>query len=303
MSGAPDFGIFDSQETLPSKRLTDQGATLLGFEKRFQKVSRQLRLLMHLGDLHKWSQKHHGGATKICSYVAAQYPLVIFHGDVGTGKTVTAESIANRLVVEDQKADDSILFKLSTRVRGGGKVGEMGTLINQAFQEVIKSAGGKRRAILIIDEGDSLAAKRSQEHSHHEDKVAVNTLIQNIDELARFNGRILVFLCTNRHSALDPAILRRAAVKEEFLRPDEGERFDLFNLDLAEFGFAKKEISELVEATGFNKKRNAGWTYSDIRLRLYPAALALAFPDKKLEMNHLLATAKEIEPSPMMEEA
>jgi SpoVK/Ycf46/Vps4 family AAA+-type ATPase len=257
---------------------------------------------MHLGDLQKWSQKHHGGPTKICNFVAAQYPLVIFHGDVGTGKTVTAESIANRLVVEDEKADDSILFKLSTRVRGGGKVGEMGTLINQAFREVVKSAGGKRRAILIIDEGDSLAAKRSQEHSHHEDKVAVNTLIQNIDELARFNGRILVFLCTNRQSALDPAILRRAAVKEEFLRPSEEERFDLFNFDLGEFGFSKKEISDLVEATGFNKKRNASWTYSDIRLRLYPAALANAFPDKKLEIRHLLDSAREIEPSPKMED-
>ena len=29
-----------------------------------------------------------------------QYPLVIFHGDVGTGKTATAECIANRLVAE-----------------------------------------------------------------------------------------------------------------------------------------------------------------------------------------------------------
>lgn len=302
MSSVAELNIFDSQEPLPSKRLTEQAATLLGFEKRFQKVSRQLRLLMHLGDLQRWSQKHHGGTTKICSYVAAQYPLVIFHGDVGTGKTVTAESIANRLVVEDDKADDSILFKLSTRVRGGGKVGEMGTLINQAFHEVIKSAGAKRRGILIIDEGDSLAAKRSQEHSHHEDKVAVNTLIQNIDDLARFNGRIIVFLCTNRQSALDPAIMRRATVKEEFQRPNDEERFDLFNFDLGEFEFSRKEISELVEATGFNKKRTASWTYSDIRLRLYPAALAIAFPDKKLEIRYLLDSANEIEPSPVMDD-
>src|SRR5258708_513973 len=88
-------------ESLPSKRLTNQGKTLLGFERRFVKVSSQLRLLMHLGDLQKWSGKHHGGPTKICEYVAEQYPLVVFYGDVGTGKTVTAESIANRLVVED----------------------------------------------------------------------------------------------------------------------------------------------------------------------------------------------------------
>jgi SpoVK/Ycf46/Vps4 family AAA+-type ATPase len=294
--------IFDCQEPLPCKRLSDQGKTLLGFEKRFQNVSRQLRLLMHLGDLQKWSQKHYNQLTRICAFVATQYPLVIFYGDVGTGKTVTAECIANRLVEEDRNADDSILFKLSTRVRGSGKVGEMGTLINQAFQEVIKSAGEKRRAILVIDEGDSLAAKRSQQHSHHEDKVAVNTVIQNINDLSRFKGRILVILCTNRLNILDPAILRRAAIKQEFNRPTEDERFDLFNMDIDDLNFSKNDIEKLVNATGPSNKQNITWTYSDIRQRLYPAALAKAYPENKLTIEHLLAAANEIDPSPIMEE-
>ena len=77
--------------------------------------------------------------------------------------------------------------------------------------------------MLIIDEGDSLAATRAQEHSHHEDKVAVNTLIQCIDDLRRLGGRVVVFLCTNRLSVLDAALQRRAAIVEEFIRPDEGE--------------------------------------------------------------------------------
>ena len=101
----------------------------------------------------------------------------------------------------------------------------------------------------------------------------------------------------------EPAILRRAAVKEEFLRPSEEERFDLFNLDLREFEFSKQGISELIDATGLHGKRNANWTYSDIRLRLYPTALAKAFPDKKLEIHHLLDSARELEPSPVMEDA
>lgn len=76
----------------------------------------------------------------ICNLVADQYPLVIFHGDVGTGKTATAECIANR-IVSDSRAEDSLLYKLSNRVRGSGKVGEMGTLLTQAFAEVIEAAG------------------------------------------------------------------------------------------------------------------------------------------------------------------
>ena len=133
--------------------------------------------------------------------------------------------------MDDEKADDSVLYKLSTRVRGSGKVGEMGTLINQTFDKVIHDTK-HRRAILVIDEGDSLAAARSQDHSHHEDKVAVNTLIQRIDELKRFRGRILIILCTNRLSVLDPAIVRRAAIVEEFRRPTDDERRDLFQTDL-----------------------------------------------------------------------
>ena len=72
---------------------------------------------------------------------------------------------------------------------------------------------------MIIDEADSLAASRNGDQSHHEDKVAVNTLIQRIDDIQRCKGRVLVFLCTNRFAALDPAIVRRAGRIEHFDRP------------------------------------------------------------------------------------
>src|SRR5947208_2014159 len=76
----------------------------------------------------------------------------------------------------------------------------------------------------IIDEGDSLAASRHNQQSHHEDKVAVNTLIQKIDDARRSGGRVLVFLCTNRFASLDPAIVSRAGHTEEFLRSNDQER-------------------------------------------------------------------------------
>jgi len=63
---------------------------------------------------------------------------VIFHGDVGTGKTATAEAAANALTTEMKR--DAMLFKLSTRVRGTGNVGEMSALINQAFEIVAQQA-------------------------------------------------------------------------------------------------------------------------------------------------------------------
>ena len=301
MTTAIISNVFDRETPLPDDNLLAQSQTLLGFSDRYDRVRQQLNLLIHMNDLQRWGQQHHRQHLKICDFVEDQYPLVIFHGDVGTGKTVTAEGVANQLIVDDEKADDSVLYKLSTRVRGSGKVGEMGTLINQAFDKVIQVTK-HRRAILVIDEGDSLAAARTQDHSHHEDKVAVNTLIQRIDELKRHKGRILVILCTNRLSALDPAIVRRAAIVEEFRRPTDAERRDLFKVDLDGLGFTPADLEALVEATGVQAAHKTPWTYSDIRSRLYPKALAQAYPDSPLTIDHLLAAARTLRPSPVLED-
>lgn len=168
--------VFDTEIELPASQLTEREKTLLGFERRYERIQNQLRLVLNQDQLSTWSSTHHNTVLPICNLVADQYPLVIFHGDVGTGKTATAECIANR-IVHESGTEDSVLFKLSNRVRGSGKVGEMGTLLTQAWAEVAEAAGKNRRAILIIDEGDSIASSRSQSQSHHEDKVAVNTLI------------------------------------------------------------------------------------------------------------------------------
>jgi SpoVK/Ycf46/Vps4 family AAA+-type ATPase len=293
-------GIFDAKVPLPDSRLAAREKTLLGFDVRYRKIHDQLRLLLNLGELGTWSQKHHQKKLPLCELIADQYPLAIFYGDVGTGKTATAECLANRLARESG-AEDSQLFKLSNRVRGSGKVGEMGTLLTQAFSEVVQSAGKSRRAILVIDEGDSLAASRSQEHSHHEDKVAVNTLIQCIDDLRSFNGRIVVFLCTNRLSAVDAALMRRAAVVEEFQRPNDDERRALLSMDLDGLGLSAAQMEELVRTTGPIGKE-PGWTFSDIRTRLYPAAMASAFPARPLTYADLQAVAKAMRASPVIED-
>lgn len=292
--------VFDSETPLPDQALAAKAKHLLGFEARYTRVSNQLRLLLSLSELGDWNKKHHGGKLLLVDFVADQYPLVIFHGDVGTGKTATAECLANRLVT-DARVEDSILFKLSNRVRGTGKVGEMGSHLSEAFHRVTQSAGKGRRAILIIDEGDSLATSRTEDHSHHEDKVAVNTLIQGIDDLRKFGGRVVTFLCTNRLSVLDPALRRRAAITEEFTRPSPEERRQLFKLDLAALHLTDTQISQLVAATDA-KTGQPAWTYSDIRTRLYPAALALAFPNHPLAFEHLRSILSIMKPSPALKD-
>lgn len=290
----------ENKTILPDLALSFREGSLLGFDTRYARVNEQLRLILNLQDLTHWSKQFYKQRLPVCELVSEQYPLVIFHGDVGTGKTATAECIANRLAKES-KVEDPLLFRLSNRVRGNGKVGEMGTLLTQAFADVVQSAGKTRRAFLIIDEADSLATVRSQEHSHHEDKVAVNTLIQCIDDLRRHGGRVVVFLCTNRLSVLDPALVRRAAIVEEFSRPSDDERLDLLTKDLDGLGFGAADLQAIATATGPTVSR-PGWTYSDFRTRLYPTALAKAFPSRPVSAEDFLGAAATLQPSPVMED-
>jgi hypothetical protein len=228
------------------------------------------------------------------------YPLAIFHGDVGTGKTASAEAasdaLARMLDVEGH------LLKLSTRVRGIGHVGEMSTLIGDAFDEALALAGTSRFVTLLVDEGDALAFNRAAERAHHEDRVGVNTMIQKIDDARRLRGRLLIILCTNRFVALDPAVIRRAALIETFERPSEEERRELLAATLTGVALETEEIDALVAATGEHDGRPA-FTFSDIQTRLISAALAHAYPERGLRATDLLAAAAELEPSPRMADA
>jgi len=289
--------LFELELELPNAAIAAASARLVGFENRYQRLHRDLRLLSDPEQLRAWSKKHHHKELVICNAVADRYPLVIFAGDVGTGKTVTAEGACDRLAREAHR--EAMLFKLSTRVRGSGKVGQMSTLLNQAFEVVAKQAGKTRHAFLIIDEADSLASTRETVQSHHEDKVAVNTIIQKVDDHRRHSGRVLVFLCTNRASALDPAIVRRAARTEPFDRPTDQEREELLRMDLDGLNIKDDVIRELVRLTGPQDGR-PGFTFSDLRSRLLPDALCRAFPTRALSSDDLVHAAKEARPSPVV---
>ncbi len=290
---------FESRRELPDEALRAQAARLVGFTRRFDRLTGHMRLLADVDGVKHWAERFHGGGSLVAS-LGDRYPLIVFHGDVGTGKTATAEAAADALA----RALDTegFLLRLSTRVRGIGHVGEMSTLISDAFTEAITLAGRRRFVALIIDEGDALAFNRSAERAHHEDRVGVNTLIQKIDDARQLSGRLLIFLCTNRYTALDPAILRRAALIDEFQRPDERERRELFTATLAGVAITPQLLDKLAEITG-QHDGHPSFTFSDIQTRLLPAAIARAYPERALTADDLLIAAAELEPSPVMRES
>lgn len=290
---------FEMRRELPDERLAAQGKRLVGFARRYARLEGQMRLLTEIDGVRTWAVRHHQGGEGLVAALGDRYPLIIFHGDVGTGKTASAEAVADRLT---RLLDvEGYLLKLSTRVRGIGHVGEMGTLIADAFDEALRIAGKSRFVTLLVDEGDALAFNRGAERAHHEDRVGVNTIIQKIDDARELGGRLLIILSTNRFTALDPAVVRRASLVESFGRPTPEERRELLEMTLAGVTVPPTELDALVTATGERGGR-LPFTFSDIQTRLIPAAVARAYPERPLTAEDLLAAAAELDPSPSMEE-
>jgi AAA+ superfamily predicted ATPase len=286
--------IFDNIITLPSKEVQKQTENLVGFQSKFDRIYNNLKLLLDQGSLSDWSKKFHKVDLPIISQLKDKYPLIILAGDAGTGKTISATSIADKMTRELGK--EGYFLKLSTRVRGEGMHGEMGKLVNDAFAELKKQAGKRRLAFLLIDEADAIATTRATGQMHQEEKAAVNTLIQKIDEIREMNGRAIIFMSTNRLHFIDEAILRRAAIVLEFKRPTEEEYKELYAQSLEGLNLTDEQLKELAKLS--KKEGGVGYSFSDVRLKVLPEAVALAYPDKPISFEILKEVINNVQPSP-----
>lgn len=282
---------------LPTEKLTKQAAGLVGFERRYEQVARQLRLILEKDEVASWSRKHYGRVIDACVWAENRHALCIFSGDVGTGKTATAECIANRLCRDTGR--EGRLLKVGSDIRGSGLHGDMSRRIGAAFTALADQAGKKRLAFLLVDEADAIATERSTEQMHQEEKAGVNFLIQGLDGIRAKNGRAAAFLCTNRASILDAAIVRRAVCRMSFERPTREEAEELLRRDLAGAKIPEEAIRRLAAKTiSANGESKAGYTFSDYRQRWLPAAIARAYPGDRLTPQILEETAEEIRATP-----
>lgn len=288
--------IFDNTIELPNEEIQVQTQSLIGFESKFNRIYNNLKLLLDQDSLSEWSKKYHMVELPIIKQLKEKYPLIILAGDAGTGKTISAAAIADRMTRELKK--EGFFLKLSTRVRGEGLHGEMGKLVNDAFSELKSQAGKRRFAFLLIDEADAIATTRATSQMHQEEKAAVNTLIQKIDEIREMNGRAIIFMSTNRLHFIDEAILRRAAVILEFERPTLEECKELYAQSLNGLNFSTEELYELASMSITNGESDLGYSFSDIRLKVLPEAIANAYPNQPLSFSILKETIKSIKPSP-----
>ncbi len=307
MRGRPtvDQRFFEAERVYPDRAARAWYDRLVGLDEHKRQLLLELELLLYPDRLAEWSRRHHGCEIVACRIMAARAPLVLLEGDVGCGKTALAVTVGDALA---QRVSGKVhLLKVNTQVRGTGMVGEMTELIVQAFTraEALADRLNGAPVLLLIDEADALAAKRVDQHMHHEDKAGLNTLLQRLDGLRESGRRIAVIFITNRPDALDPAVRRRSALRLTFARPDDESRAELFRRSVPELNLEEKQLKELVTLTGSaaEEKYRSTFTYSDISDRLIPAAVRAAYEaGRPLAAADLIEQANVMQPTPLMSE-
>lgn len=306
MEGAkPSFEeLFEQVITYPDFEYQERLNELVGIDEQKDQLTKILSLLVNPSGIEEWAKKHHNGAYKVINFVLKRPPLVVLEGDVGSGKSELATTIGDA-VARQEKIEISLL-PLSLSTRGEGRVGQMTKLISAAFDYTIEraeklknSSGGARGAvILLVDEADALTQSRENAQMHHEDRAGVNAFIRGVDRIG--NGKLpaAVIMCTNRLSALDPAVKRRAADILKFGRPNEEQRLAVLKESFKELGLSEKQLKKVVSATGGNCNREYGFTFSDLTQRLIPAIVLDAYPNEPVTEEIILKIVTKIEPTP-----
>jgi SpoVK/Ycf46/Vps4 family AAA+-type ATPase len=129
----------------------------------------------------------------------------IFVGQPGVGKTLTSRWLAAQLNLP--------LYVLDLTAVMSSLLGRSGSNIRAAL-DFAKSSP----CILLLDEIDSIAKRRSDDSDIGELKRLVTVILQELDE---WPSEGLLLAATNHPELIDPALWRRFDLKVEFELPDQ----------------------------------------------------------------------------------
>jgi AAA+ superfamily predicted ATPase len=148
---------------------------------------------------------------------------IIFYGPAGTGKTMTANSLARSLKRQVLSFDCSKILSMY--------VGESEKNVRKIFDTFYElSQKTKTEPILLLNEADQFLSARSSGISSGADQM--HNQMQNIflEQIENFKGMLIA--TTNLLENIDKAFSRRFNYKIEFKKPNEAQREQLWGLML-----------------------------------------------------------------------
>jgi AAA+ superfamily predicted ATPase len=148
---------------------------------------------------------------------------IIFYGFPGTGKTLTAHSIAKELNRPILSLDASKILSMY--------VGESEKNVRRMFDEYYEiSEKLKTKPVLLLNEADQFLSTRTTASFSSADKM--HNQMQNIflEQLEKFDG--ILIATTNLLETIDNAFSRRFDYKIKFEKPSFAERVKLWEMKL-----------------------------------------------------------------------
>ena len=154
---------------------------------------------------------------------------IMFSGNPGTGKTMTASIIANELKLPIYVV---LMDKIVTKY-----MGETSAKLRQIF-DFIEDVP----AVYLFDEFDAIGGQRGKDNEVGEMRRVLNTFLQFIE---RDHSDSLIIAATNNLELLDQALFRRFDDVIHYQLPTDNEKIQLLKNRL-NGNLSKKEIKELL---------------------------------------------------------
>lgn len=192
----------------------------------------------------------------------------LFHGASGTGKTLSAEVLANELGLD--------LFRIDLSSVVSKYIGDTEKNLKKLFD-----AAERCGAVLLFDEADALFGKRTEVKDSHDRyaNIEVGYLLQRMESY-----RGIAILTTNMKDSFDPAFLRRLRFIVGFPFPGPAERKEIWRKCIP----AKAPLANI----DFDKLARLNISGGHIRNIALSAAFLAADESSKIKMSHFRMAAK-----------
>jgi SpoVK/Ycf46/Vps4 family AAA+-type ATPase len=271
----------------PDTSLERKWNSLYGIDYYKRSVLSYVTICLDKTKIESWCKKYYpdaDGLPNLLTYDLGFSGKISLFGDSGTGKTQFAEGLADALSKVIGK-----VYLIKVGVVRSKLVGVSSLKVRKIFNYA-KEKAREAPVVLFIDEFDSVAPNRNNSQMHEEIKAAVNTLLEEIDNVTP-SDRVVVITATNLlEQAVDYAADRRFDMVINFKRPSFQQRLELLTALLKRFKIDSENLILLVKRTRY-------YTQADIKKIIKHSLKKCVRFDRKLTINDLLSSLRHVKPT------